>query len=292
MAAIERGPEQGIREALNELLQLPSRALTDLGASRGRARRVNTRLNHIDAGEQPGEPNANQQPRPRRPQPAKSKAAARAHHHLTLGSISRAAKSLEALPIADPTEETLEMLRKLHPSAPPPPAPAPTVAAVEVTLEVLKKVLRVLPRGSAAGLSGWTYEHIKAATKTPDSAVHATLRLINAIVKGKLPHLPELLDSTLIGLEKPEGRGIRPIAVGEVWFRLAGLCAMASCPGAGHALAPQQLGVVVRGGSQIIGHAISSAIATNPDCVIVQLDWTNAFNNLKREAMLAAIAKR
>ena len=66
---------------------------------------------------------------------------------------------------------------------------------------------------------------------------------------------------------------------------------MASCPGAGQALAPLQLGVGVRGGSQIIGHALSSDIAADPDCVTLQLDYRNAFNSLSRTHMLEAIKK-
>lgn len=291
-AAIERGAEKGVKEALTSLLQLPNLALTDPGSSRGRARRTRGKLNCIDQGGVP----KTARPRAQRNRPgpvhAARKRAARAHYFLTIGSISRASRSLEALPIAEPTEETIAKLQALHPSAPPPQTPNPTVAAVTVTMDTFKDVLRGLPKGSASGPSGWTYEHIKAATETDVYARVAALRLINAIISGKLPHLPELLDSTLIALEKPgAGGGVRPIAIGEVWLRLAGLCAMASCPGAGQALAPLQLGVGVRGGSQIIGHALSSGIAADPDCVTLQVDWSNAFNTLSRTAMLEAVAK-
>ena len=131
-----------------------------------------------------------------------------------------------------------------------------------MTLDILSDVLQALPKGSAPGPSGWTYEHIKAATQAGNCC--ALLGVINVMIRGDLPHVPELLDSRLIGLEKPGGRGLRPIAIGEVFFRLAGLCAMAARPGAGRALAPLQLGVGVKGGSQIIGHALSSGIAADP----------------------------
>ena len=55
---------------------------------------------------------------------------------------------------------------------------------------------------------------------------------------------------------------------------------MASCPGAGQALAPLQLGVGVRGGGEIIGHALSAGIANNPDYATLSMDWKNAFNEL------------
>ena len=293
LAAKERGLESEICEAFSALLRLPVQSLTDTQASRGRARRTRVRLQRLDADEDPNgsveAPDA--QPHTRRVDD-KYRLAARAHKHLTLGSISRAAKCLEALPIADPNNETMEALRALHPIAQPPIVPHCEVAAITVTLEMFKDVLIALPKGSAPGPSGWTYEHIKAATTGEDSALGAALVIINLIVSGTLPHIPELLDSRLIGLQKPNGGGLRPIAIGEAWLRLASLCAMAACPNAGRSLAPLQLGVGVSGGSQIIGQAIAAGITADPQCVTVQLDWRNAFNSLSREAMLAAIVKR
>lgn len=289
IAAIGRGTEQGIADSFRQLLGLPSQALVDTGASKGRSRRTRARLQRIESGM---DVYASRQPRNRAANDPKYKLASRMHRLLTLGSVTRAAKCLEALPLAQPTAHTMAALQALHPSAPPPPAPATTTAPVHVSLEVFRDVLRQLPKGAAAGPSGWTYEHVKAATQTPDSAIGAALELINAILAGGLPHLPELLDCNLIGLEKPGGNGLRPIAIGEVWLRIASRCAMASCPGAGQALAPLQLGVGVRGGSQIIGHALNTGIATNPDYATLSMDWKNAFNELDRGEMLKAVAKR
>jgi hypothetical protein len=58
------------------------------------------------------------------------------------------------------------------------------------------------------------------------------------MIAGRLPHVPELLDSDGLTLRKPAG-GIQPIAIGEAWLRLAALCAVNEC----HDLAPLQLGV-------------------------------------------------
>jgi hypothetical protein len=68
------------------------------------------------------------------------------------------------------------------------------------------------------------------------------LRFVQAVVRGDLPHLPRLLDARLLPLSKPSG-GVRPIAIGEVWYRLAALCALAACPDAEHSLAPLQVAV-------------------------------------------------
>jgi hypothetical protein len=116
--------------------------------------------------------------------------------------------------------------------------PTSEVPPAAVTEQILAKVLKSLPHGSAAGPSGWTYEHIKAATSTSEDARAAVLHLMQAVVRDDLPHLPRLLDARLLPLEKPSS-GVRPIAVGEVWYRLAALCALAACPNAGSSLVPQ-----------------------------------------------------
>ena len=59
------------------------------------------------------------------------------------------------------------------------------------------------------------YEHILAATTTSADALGATLAFVNLILSGELPRHDSLLESSLIGLRKPDG-GVRPIAIGEV----------------------------------------------------------------------------
>jgi hypothetical protein len=54
-----------------------------------------------------------------------------------------------------------------------PTSEAPPAAGTD---QILAKVLKSLPPGSAAGPSGWTYEHIKAATGTSEDAQAAVLR--------------------------------------------------------------------------------------------------------------------
>jgi hypothetical protein len=70
----------------------------------------------------------------------------------------------------------------------------------------------------------------KAATSSSEEARAVVLRFVQAVVRGDLPHPPRLLDARLLPLAKPNGHGVRPIAIGEVWYRLAALCALATCP--------------------------------------------------------------
>jgi hypothetical protein len=77
-----------------------------------------------------------------------------------------------------------------------------------------------------------------------------------------------------------------------VWYRLAALCALAACPEASRTLSPLQVAVGVRGGSQVVGHALRAGMAAAPASVTVQVDWQNAFNTLRRDKMLAAVQQR
>jgi hypothetical protein len=99
------------------------------------------------------------------------------------------------------------------------------------------------------------------------------LRFVQALVRGDLPYLPRRLEARLLPLAKLNGRGVRPIAIGEVWYRIAALCALAACPNAGRSLAPLQLAVGISGSSQIVGHALRTGMAADPGCITVQIDW-------------------
>jgi hypothetical protein len=161
-----------------------------------------------------------------------------------------------------------------------------------VTEEAFQRVLERLLRGSAPGLSGWTYDHLRAATGTSPTATTAILALMNLIINCTLPDIPFLHASALIALAKPRGRGMRPIAIGEVWVRLASVCAMAACQDAGTALAPLQLGVGVPWGSQSVGHALRFGLSCCPGDVTLQLDFRNALNSVSRTALLQVVASR
>jgi hypothetical protein len=122
------------------------------------------------------------------------------------------------------------------------------------------------------------------------------VEFINLLLRGELPRCESLLDSRLIALSKPrtDGRppGVRPIAVGEVWLRLASLCALAKVSHVGASLAPLQLGVGVRGGCQALGHAMRAGAMAEDDIVTLQVDLANAFNTFSRAEMLEEVSVR
>ena len=118
--------------------------------------------------------------------------ASRRQKQLQRGNINRASQCLDQAEIAEPTLETMQKLAELHPQADPPEVDVSDTTPVHTTAEILAKVLQRLPRGSSGGPSGWTYEHIKAACAGYAGAFDVTLELMNHIVSGYLPDIPEL----------------------------------------------------------------------------------------------------
>lgn len=87
--------------------------------------------------------------------------------------------------------------------------------------------------------------------------------------------------------------GIRPIAVGLTLRRLvakmANRHAMTSCAAI---LQPTQLGVGCKGGGEALIHASRRLLANLPeDKAFVKLDMSNAFNSVRRDSVLEAVAK-
>jgi hypothetical protein len=88
--------------------------------------------------------------------------------------------------------------------------------------------------------------------------MRVALRFINLLLSGSLPRSSFVLESVMVGLlELPDGApngGVRPITIGEAWYRLAMLCALTDVDTAvGAGLAPVQVGVGTRGGCRCSG---------------------------------------
>jgi hypothetical protein len=302
--ARQRGAGQGAPEAVDNVLRLAGKLLADSSASRGRARRVAARIRQGAGDPDTADPERAPGRRPARPAVLSAAEALRMRTqrirgHLRRGSIQRASRVLRSCPLVTIDAAAAAALQELHPPAPEPDMPAETgVPALQVDEDTLRAVLLRVPKGSAPGPSGWTYEHVRSAALHSDAAFDATLSFVNAMLSGELPHCPNLLASRLIALDKTRGAGaadgslsLRPIAIGEVWVRLAGLCALQAGAHPGASLAPLQLGVGVKGGAQIMGHALRAGTEA-AGIVTLQVDIRNAFNTVSRTAMLAQIAER
>lgn len=295
-----RAPAQ-VDAALDALERLPRRVLADR-SHRAPARRVLARLARIEQGEaldddDSGDDEGAAAPAGRRRLSDEQLQAARIESLVAggPGGVSRAAKRLSSAPLADPrSPEVVAALRAKHPAAELPPAPPPpaedATPALQVAAEHLTAVLKDWGKkaGTAGGMSGLTPDHVVAAALAADAAFAAILKLVNLILSGELPRHGSLLDSALVGTEKPGG-GVRPIAIGEVWYRLAGACALKALPKVGASLAPLQVGAGVSGGIDAAAHAIQAALAEDPEMMVLSTDLENAYNTVSRQAVFDAV---
>ena len=72
-------------------------------------------------------------------------------------------------------------------------------------------------------------------------------------------------------------------------FRTNALLHLRYGRGIGARLAPLQVGVGTPGGTETVAHALASALAEDPETVVISVDMANAFNSIHRAAMLAAV---
>ena len=133
-----------------------------------------------------------------------------------------------------------------------------------------------------------------AIKKNNNNNIEVINDFVNLLLSGDLPtEIREIFfGGNLIAVEKKDG-GIRPIAIGYTWRRLAAKCANLLVVGKmSQILSPLQLGVGVPGGAEAALHAARRYVSQMPDShVVVKLDFTNAFNTLRRDCLLEAIAR-
>jgi hypothetical protein len=215
------------------------------------------------------------------------------------GQLSKAVARLDPAVLAGLTEETLESLRSLHPLGTP--LPAPRISApLQLDEDAMEAELRALPVASGGGVTQLRFEHLDVVRRCAGTApfMHACQLLVNNDVPDSV--LAWLMGARLLALQKPNG-GIRPIACGEVLRRLTNkvVCRQmkeafgaffcpAPRPGAASSVA--QVGVATPGGAEIAIHTIRTYLEANPFWCCLQIDCANAFNLLRRSAILNSVA--
>ena len=217
------------------------------------------------------------------------------------GDISGAVRLLASEDsIAPVNDETLAALRLKH-RTPPPDVHFPDVAAApdrpEITCEEVSKALQSFSAGSGAGPDGIRPQHLKDLAgirgETGTKFLAALCKANNRIVNGDIP--PEaatvLFGANLTPLLKKDG-GIRPIASGSVFRRLAGKIVSNRIQAQlGEVLRPVQLGYRTKGGCEIAVHATRAFLetATNETRCLLKLDFKDAFNTIRRDTMLEKV---
>jgi hypothetical protein len=151
--------------------------------------------------------------------------------------------------------------------------------------------------GAAPGLSGWTAEMVSVLAKD-NECLTGIARIMQDISNGALPPQikPFLLSSMLVGIDKDSGQGIRPIAIGEIFYRLAAYSLLHDVmDDIRRVLLPIQLGVSVSGGCETIitnlNHileqgATSIQSGSSLPMAALAIDFANAFNTISRAFVL------
>ena len=229
------------------------------------------------------------------------------------GAFSKAAKHLISKGVADASNdpEVSRKLQALHPHA-------NDVSFETLGLEkqipssqiefdaprwgeIVRDAIFSFPPGSAPGPSGLRPAHIKQCVEREGASGNlgdGFGRLVGHAFHGTLPQefAPLLCSSNLIPLNKKDG-GIRPIAVGDTTRRIIGKTLLRS-EGVRNelgSLQPRQVGVGVRNATEMVGMGLQRVVdALDPkeDWVTLQIDVSNAFNSVNREAILQGAEKK
>ena len=207
--------------------------------------------------------------------------------------------------IAPENSHTLQKLRVKHPPAhpsttiPPVRTPAPEVA-LDISPSIVHKAIYSFPAGSAGGPDGLRPQHLKdiisSTRDVQESDFLSSLTLfVNQVVAGNVPPAarPFFFGTSLLGLTKEDG-GVRPIAVGCTLRRLAAKCVTFLIKEEmGALLRPIQLGYGTSRGAEAAVHATRIYLSNlEANQVLFKLDYSNAFNTIRRDKMLLTVLSK
>jgi len=199
-----------------------------------------------------------------------------------------------------PTPLTFRCVQEKHPPAPVDRRSFDSslpCAYLAVTSNQVLEAIKSFPSGSSGGPDGLRPQHLKdMINKLVGGGLLDTLtEFVNFVLAGNIPDWvrPFFFGASLFAFSKKDG-GIRPIAVGLTLRRLVAKVASRSVANRGaELLKPRQLGVGVKGGAEALAHGARRFVDCMPDSFsFVKLDFANAFNTIRRDSMLEAVASQ
>ena len=213
---------------------------------------------------------------------------------VTEKQIRRAAQRLHSTTgMADLTSAAVrEQLVRLHPPLPDgaviPARPANSPPIILEDDDDMRRLLRNSNNGSAGGPSGWAGNMLSSLAESALCRA-GILTLLSDIMNNNLPEQARqyLLSSRVVGLSKPN-HGLRPIAIGEMFYRLAAVLAVRRVTAAASALlAPHQYGIGVASGAERIVHSMQHTLTDkHRRLAALSCDMENAFNSCNRALLL------
>lgn len=215
------------------------------------------------------------------------------------GDVSGALRLLVSDDVIAPNnQETSISLKQKHPIHPEPtnyPDHTLEIPQIIPTEEEVSRAILSFRKGSAGGLDSLKPQILKDLLHVQNGdagkkLLEAITALTTVILSGEVPTsiCPYLYGASLTALMKKNG-GIRPIAVGNTWRRLS---AKIACRRVASVLSnlflPNQLGVGIPNGAEAGSHAarIYYTSKHNGVRVFLKIDVKNAFNEIRRDALL------
>ena len=195
-----------------------------------------------------------------------------------------------------------------HPDTKIPMPPNASNVLVPIAEEEVARAVRSFPNCSAGGLDGLCPHRLKdlisvSAERGGRDLLSALTNFTNIVLSGKTPQpvRSTFFGATLIALQK-KGGGIRPIAVRLTLHHLAAKClgsrvlqpmSTLLAPLQLGLLAPLQLGYGMPHGAEAAVHATRLYLDNMPDDhLFLKLDFSNAFNSLRRDRMMESVRQR
>ena len=206
------------------------------------------------------------------------------------GYVSKASRALMQKGLVDPSNPAVvAKMRQLHPESngqrPECPPCLPTTISQKLILFHVQKMAR---KGSAAGLTKLNGNHILALT-TNKVCFKLVEMIVNKIANAEFSERMRqfFLDSRGLALPKEEA-AIRPIAIGDSFYRIAAECCIALDKAAWKkAAGPHALGSGVTAGCEAMATLAVNALEAG--MAVARMDSTNAFNTRELEKISDAV---
>jgi hypothetical protein len=204
------------------------------------------------------------------------------------GYVAKAFAALSSKGAHSMSAESIDAMRSLHPTSLRGSLPTRPHCAQRIAIDdgKLIEVIRHINNGSAPGVSGWTGSHIELLVAN-EKCLRGIAVIVRLIINGDIPHeLRDLfLAAPLTDLRKGEdGSGHRPIAPGEIFYRIATRYALTLTPDSvKQSLFPSmQYGAGKHSGQERALHLMRTARAHHATGITIKIDTRNAFNTVSR----------
>lgn len=217
------------------------------------------------------------------------------------GQVGKAAKVVTGRTgVAPATPEVIAQLEAKHPPGVPNPfgdAPGnPPPRLSDDNIGILDQLVSRLNIEASPGISGWSPQLVKLCYGLPEKASplrKCLFRLAQLMLAGQAP-CPEILTTSRLTPLQQSPTKIRPVACGELFYRLLTRL-LIRVLGTRDMLLQNQLGVGNPGGVEPIVHLVQQEMDRldmedeAPERYAYSLDLTNAFNTTARPTIAQAV---